>query len=339
MLKQLLFARPVRALAGLTVLAGSVTLLTAAKPVPPRTAAPRVAGVTFKYRITSTNPDKRQREARAMFADVRMADGNVRMDYLEGMSPTGQKGGYILMQGASGRMVVVNPKDKQALVMTPEAFGSGLGALMNMPGFKMTMSNTSFRYRDLGAGEPILGYKTRKVRTWYTSTMELKAMMMPDQKVTTSDSSDQWIATNLPIGTSKSFEAWGKSFGAGVKSTNPALAAEMAKYTAEYAKTGMALKTVTWSTSTDKKGKVTADTLTMEVTELKSGDIDPSVFEIPKGYEVVDLGQAMAGASAAMDSARAAEKGEGEAKAEEKPSAKDALKKGLGGFLKKKPPV
>jgi hypothetical protein len=75
--------------------------------------------------------------------------------------------------------------------MTADAFGSGLGALMNNPMLKMTVSNTSFRFKDMGAGEALLGYKTRKVRTYYTSTMEVKVMMMPDQKIVSSDSSDQ----------------------------------------------------------------------------------------------------------------------------------------------------
>lgn len=81
------------------IAAGSVAgvaLLTAAKPLPRPTAkpattvtAPRATGLTFKYRITSTAQDKKQREARSIYATVRIADGNVRMDYLEGMTPMG----------------------------------------------------------------------------------------------------------------------------------------------------------------------------------------------------------------------------------------------------------
>ena len=308
-------------------------LLAGARP------APRATGATFKYRITSSSSDKRTREARAMFANVSMQDGNIRMDYLEGVTPLGQKNGYVLVQGDAGRFVVVSPKDKQAMIMTADGFGSGLGALMNNPMLKMTMSNTTFRYKDMGPGDAVLGYKTRRVRTWYSSTMELKAMMMPDQKIVTNDSSDQWIATGIDLGSPKNMEQWAKSFASGVKSTNPELAAELKKYTNEYGKSGMALKTITWSTQTDKKGKVTADTVTMEVTELKTGDIDPSMFEIPKGYQVTDMSQMMAGLNTSMDSLKAAEGSKEDKKDEKKPSAKDALKSGIGGFLKKKPPV
>lgn len=321
----------------------AAALLTAARPLPSdstrlhdtHTTDVNAAGVTFNYRVTSTSSDKRRRESTSIYATVRMQDGNVRMDYLEGVTPTGKQGGYVLIQGAAQKFIVVDTKEKKAIVMTADAFGSGMGAMLNNPMFKMTYSNQSFRFKELGAGETILGHPTRKVRTWYTSTMEIKAMMMPDQKVVTSDSSDQWIAS-IDFG-QESFEAWANAFGSGVKAMNPELAAQMKDYNATYGRTGLPLKTVTWSTQTDKKGQVTTDQITMEVTDLKSGSIDPSMFEIPKGYEVMDMAQMMADAKAAAES-EGGESGK-EAKAEEKTSGKDAIKKGLGGLLKKKPPV
>jgi hypothetical protein len=333
--------RPWRLAASAMLLASGAVLLGAARPVaPPKgPATPRATGATFKYRIVSSSDDKRTRESRALVANVSMQDGNIRMDYLEGMTPTGQKNGYVLVQGETGKFIVVNPKDKQAIVMSADGFGSGLGALMNNPMLKMTMSNTSFRFKDMGAGETILGYKTRKVRTWYSSTMEVKVMMMPDQKIVSNDSSEQWIATGVDVGGAKNMEVWAKSFSSGVKSTNPELAAELKKFTNEYGRTGLALKSVTWSTQTDKKGKVTADTVTMDVTELKTGSLDPAIFEVPKGYEVLDMSQMMAGLGEKMDSVNAAAGEKGKKEEEKKPNAKDAIKSGIGGFLKKKPPV
>lgn len=309
----------------------AVGVLTAARPIA------RATGISFSYRISSSSMDKKQKEARNMFANVRMQDGNIRMDYLEGTNPMGQKNGYMIVQGDAGKFVIVDPKEKKAIVMTADAMGSGMGAMLNNPLMKLTVSNTSFRYKDLGAGETILGYKTRKVRTWYSSTVEMKVMMM-NQKTVSNDSSDQWIA-NVDFDP-RTMEAWAKSFASGVKSTNPELAKDLANYTREYGRSGIALKTITWSTQTDKKGKVTADTLIMEVTDLKTGALDKSLFEIPAGYEVADMTKMMAEAGAAMDSAKAeSAKGDKDAKKDEKPSAKDAIKAGLGGMFKKKPPM
>ena len=319
---------------GITALAGGAIVLAAARPAP----ATRATGATFKYRMTSSSSDKRTRDMRATFATVSMQDGNIRMDYLEGVTPTGQKNGYVLVKGESGKFIVVDPQDKKAMVMTADGFGSGIGALMNNPMLKLTVSNTSFRFKDMGPGETILGYKTRRVRTWYSSTLEFKVTMMPDQKIVSSDSSDQWIATGIDVGGAKNMEAWARSFASGVKSTNPELVAELTKYTTEYGRSGMALRSITYSTQTDKKGNVMTDTLTMDITELKTGALDPALFEVPKGFEVVDVSQVMAGLGDRLDSVNKVN-GEEKKEEEKKPSAKDALKKGLGGLLKKKPPV
>ena len=320
-----------RLLVGAASVAVAVTALTAARPIA------RATGVTFSYRVSSSSTDKKQREMKNMFSTVRMQDGNVRMDYVEGTNPMGQKNGYMIVQGDAGKFVLVDPKEKKAMIMPADAMGSGFGAMLNNPMIKLTVSNTSFRFKDMGAGETILGYRTRKVRTWYSSTVEMKMMMM-NQKTVSNDSSDQWIA-DVDFDP-RTMETWAKSFASGVKSTNPELARELASYAREYGRTGIALKTITWSTQTDKKGKVTADTLVMEITDLKSGALDQSLFEIPADYEVTDMTTIMAEVTASMDSAKAeSAKGEKDAKKEEKPSAKDAIKAGLGGMFKKKPPM
>ena len=303
-------------------------------------ASTRATGITFTSRTTSASADKRAREATANLTTVRMQDGNVRMDYTEGMSPSGKKGGYVLVQGESGRFYIVDAKDKTALLMTADGMGSGMGAMLNNPMLKMTISNASFRFRDLGAGESILGYKTRKVRTYYSSTIETKVLMMTN-KMQIADSTDQWIA-NVDFDP-RNLEIFAKSFSSGVKSTNPDLAIEMAKYTKEYGRTGLALKRVTWSTRTDKKGNVTGDTVTTEVSDLKTGALDASIFEIPKDYQVTDMTQIGAELKAAMDSANAdSSKGTKKAdKKDDKPqSAGDAIKAGIGGlFGRKKAPT
>jgi hypothetical protein len=313
-------------------------LLSAAKPLPrpaPRPAP--AAGITFKYRVTSSAEDKKQREMKSMLATVRMQDGNIRMEYTEGMSPTGQKGGYTLVKGDPAQFIIVSDKDKQAMVMGADLFGSGMGAMLNNPMIKITTSNQSFRFKDMGAGEPILGYKTRRVRTYTSSTMEMRVLMM-NNKITSNDSSDQWIASGITLDAA-SFERWAKSFASGVKSTNPELAAELQKYSNEYGRSGIALKTVTWSNQTDKKGKTTSDTLTMEITDLQTGAIDPAMFEVPAGYQIVDMSKAIADAKAEAAADKAADGAKDEKQKEEKPSAKDALKQGLGGMFKKKPPM
>ncbi|MCU0636419.1 MAG: hypothetical protein MUE41_16240, partial [Gemmatimonadaceae bacterium] len=84
---------------------------------------------------------------------------------------------------------------------------------------------------------------------------------------------------------------------------------------------------------------------------LQKVNVDASTFELPAGYEVMDLRQMMAPMAAAMDSAKKecaklseAERaqspmcgGGAQADTAKAPAAKDALKSGLKGLFKKKP--
>ena len=316
------------------VLLAGIPLLLAARPVL------RANGVTFSYRMTSFSPDKRTREATASLATVRMLDGDVRMDYLEGGAMTGD-GGYLLFTAATGGIAIVNPQDKSALVMSPETFGLGLGAMMNNPMVKISTSNQSFRYKDLGDGGPMLGYRTRRVRTWTTSTVSVK-MPMVNQTTTTTDSSDHWFASGFDASLLRNFEAWGKSFSRGVKATNATAGVEFAKFQTEFAKMGMPLRTMTWSSATTDKGKTTTDSLLIEVTELKVGPLDAALFRIPTSYTVTEMGKVMSDAKTEMNQAKAEgarDQVEGTTKTDEQPSAKDLVKQGIGGLLKRKKPL
>ncbi len=312
------------------VVAGTLLLTGASLPIKGSASSPpeegAASGARFTYRVTSSSSEKSARERRSMLTTVQMQNGSIRMDYVEGATPLGQQNGYVIVNGDPVRFIVVDPKEKKAMIMNGDAFGSGLGGLLNNPMLKMTFSDVTFRYKDMGAGGSILGHATRRVRTWSTSTMELKAMMMPDQKVISSDSSDVWIATGLEI-RMEDMEQWAKSFSSRLRSSSPQADAEIGKYMREFGRSGLVMRSVTWSTDTDKKGKVTTDSITTEITDLTIGAIDPSVFEIPKGYEVVDLADVMAKTMASEDSAGASE---------DKGSAGDAIKKGIGGLLKKK---
>lgn len=316
--------------------ASAIATLAAARP-----PKPVASGLTFTYKVVSTSSDKRTKEAKDMLATVRLQGGNARMDFTDGKGPMGQKGGYILITSAPPQFAIISDKEKTALIMDPTAMGSGMGALMNNPMMKLTISNVKWSFKDLGAGDVIQGYRTRHVRIYSGSDMEMKVLGM-NNKSSSNDSSDQWIATGIDVD-EEAMAAWGKSFTSGLKSTNPELAAQYSAYQKEYYRKGMALRSTTYSTVTDGKGKVTTDVITMEVTDLKSGAIDPSVFKFPEGYQVTNLGEAMKGMQASIDSAKKADSTKDKDKEKDKKDAKpqspgDLVKAGLGGMFKKKPP-
>ncbi len=326
--------RSTRFVVAACVVSVGIGALTAARPI-----TPRAGGLTFTQTIISSSRDKRTKEARDMVSTVRMQGGNVRMDYAPGKGPMGQKDAYILITAEPPQFAIVNSKEQQVTVMDASMFGSGMGAMMNNPMMKVIVSNAKWSYKDLGTGDMLQGYKTRHVRIYSGSDVEVK-IMGTSNKTSTADSSDQWIAQGIDADES-AMSAWGKSFASGMKSTNAEMAAEFAKYEKQIGRNGMALKSTTWSTVTDGKGKVTSDTISMEVTDLKKGSIDASVFKMPDGYQVVNLSESLKAANASLDSAKKAgadkDKEKEKDKSKEKPTSPgDLVKAGIGGMFGKK---
>ena len=122
---------------------------------------------------------------------------------------------------------------------------------------------------------------------------------------------------------------------------------------------GIPLKTLTTSTSTNDKGEKTQTVSTMEVTELKSGNVDDAMLVAPADYKVTDMGEQTKAMAAQFEQAKAANAQAGHAQpgeaAEVKPdsgpsakgvakeaaaeaakeAAKQGLRKGFGGLLKR----
>ena len=338
-----------------TALAASIALLAVtafsrsrplALAAPPATAAD---GITFTYRVQSTASARAHGEERGapspnMVATVRMNATNARLDFREGGMPMTQNGGYIVIRGAEQQLVFVNTKDRQAMIIGADGLGSGFGSLTNNAMLKMTVRDPKFSFEELGPGERILGYATRRVRLHTGSTMEMR---MLGRTTRTSDSSvsEQWIASR-PAGIDPgAMAAWSKSFGMGLQRTNPEMAQMMTDYRRKYGD-GFALRTVSYVANTDDRGRVRNDTIRMEVVELTRGAIDPSLFDVPAGYQTVDMRQLAAGMTSAIDSARRAngdtgslgdamKKGAADGAAQ---SAADKAKSALGGLFGRRRP-
>lgn len=305
-----------------------------------------VDGVTFSYKVSSSRKDPKGAPPSSYVSTVRLAGGNMRMDYTDGVNPMVGKDGYMVIRGDDERLAIVNAKEKQVMVLDAAALGTGMGAMLNNPMLKLTFKDQSFSYEDLGAGETILGNRTRKFRLKQRYTMEMRVMGMrrssTDETVT-----DQWIATELKGIDERAMKRWARAFGSGVKVTNPELAAQMDRFMKD-SKGGLALKSVVVSTRSDGK-KTETDTTTMEVVDLRPASMDASIFTWPESYAVVDMGQVFAGVG---DSIRAANARAGEGATAtpavqtdtaKGPSIKDELKKegvkaGLRGILGRKKP-
>lgn len=262
------------------------------------------AGATFTYRVQSSGATREAHTHGAaapdMLATVRMAGGNARVDFRAGGMATTKPGAYVVIRGAERQFVLVNAQDRQAMVMSADGLGSGLGALTNNGLVKMTMRDPRFAYEDLGAGDRILGYPTRHVRVRSGSTMEVRVLGRT-QRSTDSSTTELWIAQRPAGLDAEALGGWGRSFGGGVRRTNPELDLQMADYQRRYGD-GLALRTLAISHQADDRGRARVDTIQSEVTELTRGRIDPAVFAVPADYQTVDTRQM----ATAIDSARRA---------------------------------
>lgn len=337
-------ARRVSAVLGAVLVVGAAA---AARPLATAaTAAAMLDGVTFSYRVTSSRKDQKGAPPASFVSNVRLAGGNMRMDYVEGANPMAGKDGYIVIRGDDERLAIVSPKDKAVMVMDAAALGSGAGAALNNPMLKLAFKDAAFSYEDLGAGESVLGHRTHKYRLRQKYTMEMRIMGM--RRSSTEESvTDQWVASDLKGVDERAMQRWAKSFGAGIKVTNPDMARAMERYLKD-AKGGLALKSMVVSTHGDGK-KTETDTTTMEVVELKNASHDASIFTWPDSYTVTDMGQlftavrdSMRVAGARTDSANAANGTAGadtakgvDLKGEMK---KEAIKAGIRGMLGRKKP-
>lgn len=314
-------------------------------------------GWRFGWRITTQSSDERVAKAAQPSMAVQMIPGKIRMDFTgERQQPGMKKGGYMLMDAEQGTLAMVSPEDKQALIMEPGSFGGLAGAAGSF--VKMDISDIKTAVEDLGAGERLLGRSTHKYRVTrgYTMTVSVFGKKV---KTTHQSTTDSWMTAEFV--NDRSWQAWAASFARGAQRLGGDGMKKLVDAEKDLPK-GVPLKQVVTATDTDDKGKATTTTTTMEMTELKKENLDASLFEVPKDYQIVDMKAQLAETEKAMEQAKSdceKEHGKGSDKCDPstmnldslvaaaragaaegmkegvKDAAKDAVKKGLFGKLRK----
>lgn len=298
-------------------------------------------GVTFTYEMrTSAGQSTTAKDMPPYTAmTVQAAGPNMRIEWREGASavPMMKPGAYMILRGNDKTLTIVSPEDKTAIKMEAGSLGTGAGRMTNNAMVKVSQRDGKFDFEDLGAGDKILGYATRHIRVSSSGTTEIRVL---GKKSTTTNVStgDVWIAPKLNGIDADALRAWGTAFGRGLRATNAELLPRQTDYERQFGD-GIALRTVNVINGSDEKGRARVDTVKMEVTDIKSGRLDPKLFTVPDGYQVQDMREV----AKAMDSAYKASgmdtvNMKGVAKEAGKEGAKDAVKGALGGFLRKKKP-
>ncbi len=255
-------------------------IATAAVPSP---AAVAVDGWTFTSTTRST-----ERGAPETIMQVQVAGAMMRVDWQKAAAGMPQ-GSYMILDGEAGRLTMVSPKERTATILPLGGMASMLGALGASGMMKMEVTDIVVSTTDGGAGEPMLGFPTRK----YTmkQAYAMKMSVGPIKRSSTVDNTTELWVADVPVPEQKAFEAFSKNFsqnftsagfgGEGMKTLLDEVAAKLPK--------GVALKSVSTSI-TDQGGRKSTTTTTTEVTEFRKVSIDEKVvFTIPADYKVTDM--------------------------------------------------
>lgn len=244
-------------------------------------APPRaVEGYVVTQRIT-TNGSKDTGTVR-----LKLLPGRVRIE-MEGVQAEIPAGVFMLMRD-DGRLSVVMPSERRVMVMDIAALTSGAEAMGGMG--SMEFKDVSADVEDLGAGETILGYATRKYRITQKYTIAV-SIMGQSMSTTNSTAAEVWMAADVPgvsEGMNRFTESVGGALSGGAGPAKPLVDALKGK-----APKGTALKSVA-TTTVLKPGEEPETTVTTSVvTSITKTDINAAEFETPAGYEVMDLAELM----------------------------------------------
>jgi hypothetical protein len=246
-------------------------------------AVPAMAGIHYQA-TTKTDAQSRSSEVRV---EGWAAGDKAKVEFKESTdgNPVTQKGTYIVSKDGGKTLYLVNPEEKTYAVWDLRGMLGAAGAVMNGVGplLKVQFSEPKVEKLAEDDGGTLLGMPTRhyKYRTSYTMTMKVLGMGNASDVVT---EQEFWTTTKLGDA----------GLGVWLRSEPPRTGnAELDKLlTAEsYKMQGFPLKTVTVTSSTDKKrGRTNTSRSTMEVTQLDaSAAVPATAFEIPAGYKETQL--------------------------------------------------
>lgn len=211
--------------------------------------SPRADGYTITMRVTSGT-------RAPIDLTFKAAGEKMRVDVDMSSMMGGRGGSGYMLPSSDGKLTMVMPS-----MPNPMSGGTGMAMSMDLTAMAAQMggappSVSDATIEDLGAGETILGYKTRKYRIRQT-----------DNTV------EAWIA-ELP---GVDFKKFAMGFGAQFTGINPRMA--------EKIPSGFAVKAV-------MSGK---DTGTMEVSKIEKTSFTESDFQVPAGIQVMDMSGMMRG--------------------------------------------
>lgn len=246
-------------------------------------ALPLFAGIHYKA-VTKTEDASNQASNIAVEGWVAGDKAKVEFEEAGKNNPMAKQGAYLITKDGGRTIYFVDPSEKTYAEWDMQAMLGMVGSVMQGMGplLKVEFSEPKVEKLLEENGGTISGLPTTHYRYRTSYNMKIKVMGMgQDANVVTEQ--DIWSTDKLQdVG----LGVWLRSDPprTGNEQFDKLIASEVER------SKGFPLKTVTVSTTTQKKGKQTVTRSTMEVTQLDtSADVPASSFEIPSGYKETQL--------------------------------------------------
>jgi hypothetical protein len=237
-------------------------------------ARPAAPGLTYRVRISMTPPDMPGMPMSPMsIVGHGMAIGGlsrVDIDSVSGQMSAINVGDYMLTLD-SGRLVTVTP--------SAQSYSDGAGSMMALPPqllSQASISNVNVTTEKLGAGEPMQGYAIEKVRVTTTYALNIMGQTMNSMNVSEMSMAQLPASVTTPFDGSmpkELLEGPMKELGEKMMAARKALG------------TLTALKSVnTVTMSSPMLPQALSTVMTIELLDVKPGEVDPAFLKIPEGY-------------------------------------------------------
>ncbi len=244
-------------------------------------AANAWAGITFTS-VTKTEGMTMPGAALSTITSTVKMDGDkLRMDAAGEHMGHGPFRGYFLTKDAGKTMYMVNAEDKTYMEWDTEKLMGGGAAQMARSMMQLKFTNVKVEKLLEEAGGNLLGYPTThyKIRTSYKTEMNMFGHSAVNNVV---QDEEIWAAPKV---TGAAMNAWSKKQlpGTGDDGLDKLMREQQDKIK------GLPLRRIATSTQTDASGKQQTTKTTMDVTKIEEGNVDAATFEIPAGYQLMQM--------------------------------------------------
>jgi len=241
---------------------------------------PAFAGIHYKAVTKTDDP----RNPANIQVEGWVSGDKAKVEFEESANPVAKSGAYLITKDGGKTIYLVDPEEKTYAEWDLQAMLGMVGAVMQGMGplLKMEFSEPKVEKLLDEDGGTVVGLPTRHTRYRTSYTMKIKVLGMGNEANVVTEQ-DIWATDKLQ---DIALGVWLRSDPprTGNPQFDKLIASEVDK-----AK-GFPLKTVTVSTTTQKKGKTTTTRSTMQVTELDtSANVAAASFEIPAGYQETQL--------------------------------------------------